>query len=48
MTTFQVQQRVNFSAVAPEVFTAVLPLDGAAREGLDPELRSAHRVARLG
>ncbi|WP_235438010.1 hypothetical protein [Kitasatospora griseola] len=48
MTTFQVLRRMNFSAVAPEVFTAVLALHAAAREGQDPELRSAHRVARLG
>ncbi|MFD8480688.1 carboxymuconolactone decarboxylase family protein [Kitasatospora sp. NPDC059673] len=38
MTTFQVPQRMNFSAVAPKVFKAVLALDAAAREGLDPEL----------
>ncbi len=38
MTTFQVPQRMNFSAVAPKVFKAVLALDAAAREGLDPVL----------
>ncbi|MDQ1015669.1 carboxymuconolactone decarboxylase family protein [Streptomyces afghaniensis] len=38
MTTFQVPQRMNFSAVAPKVFKAVLALDTAAREGLDPVL----------
>ncbi|MFD8598829.1 carboxymuconolactone decarboxylase family protein [Kitasatospora sp. NPDC059646] len=38
MTTHQVPQRMNFSAVAPKVFKAVLALDAAAREGLDPEL----------
>ncbi|MFF0391325.1 carboxymuconolactone decarboxylase family protein [Kitasatospora sp. NPDC004615] len=38
MTTLQVPQRMDFSAVAPKVFKAVLALDAAAREGLDPEL----------
>lgn len=38
MTTFQVPQRMDFSAVAPKVFKAVLALDAAAREGLDPVL----------
>ncbi|MDQ0751923.1 AhpD family alkylhydroperoxidase [Streptomyces africanus] len=38
MTTFQVPQRMNFSTVAPKVFKAVLALDTAAREGLDPVL----------
>ncbi|MDN5384041.1 MULTISPECIES: carboxymuconolactone decarboxylase family protein [Streptomyces] len=38
MTAFQVPQRMNFSAVAPKVFKAVLALDAAAREGLDPVL----------
>ncbi|MEU0247300.1 carboxymuconolactone decarboxylase family protein [Streptomyces sp. NPDC006235] len=38
MTTFQVPQRMNFSAVAPRVFKAVLALDAAAREGLDAVL----------
>ncbi|MFJ2026521.1 carboxymuconolactone decarboxylase family protein [Streptomyces sp. NPDC087897] len=38
MTTFQVPQRMNFSAVSPRVFKAVLALDAAAREGLDPAL----------
>ncbi|MEU1228302.1 carboxymuconolactone decarboxylase family protein [Streptomyces sp. NPDC005828] len=38
MTTFQVPQRMNFSTVAPKVFKAVLALDSAAREGLDPVL----------
>jgi AhpD family alkylhydroperoxidase len=36
MTAFQVPQRMNFSTVAPKVFKAVLALDTAAREGLDP------------
>ncbi|WP_320775269.1 carboxymuconolactone decarboxylase family protein [Streptomyces sp. CRN 30] len=38
MTTFQVPQRMDFPAVAPKVFKAVLALDSAAREGLDPVL----------
>ncbi|MDX2692009.1 carboxymuconolactone decarboxylase family protein [Streptomyces ipomoeae] len=38
MTTFQVPQRMNFTAVAPKVFKAVLALDAAAREGIDPVL----------
>ncbi|GAA3384321.1 MULTISPECIES: carboxymuconolactone decarboxylase family protein [Streptomyces] len=38
MTTFQVPERMNFSAVAPRVFKAVLALDAAARKGLDPVL----------
>jgi AhpD family alkylhydroperoxidase len=38
MTTFQVPQRMNFSTIAPKVFKAVLALDTAAREGLDPVL----------
>lgn len=38
MTTFQVPQRMNFSSVAPKVFKAVLALDSAARQGLDPVL----------
>ncbi|MGA5143208.1 carboxymuconolactone decarboxylase family protein [Streptomyces azureus] len=38
MTTFQVPERMNFSAVTPKVFKAVLALDAAAREGLDPVL----------
>ncbi|ROO84437.1 AhpD family alkylhydroperoxidase [Actinocorallia herbida] len=38
MTTFQVPQRMNFGKAAPRVFKAVLALDGAAREGLDPVL----------
>ncbi|MFH9009679.1 carboxymuconolactone decarboxylase family protein [Streptomyces afghaniensis] len=38
MTTFHVPQRMDFSAVAPKVFKAVLALDTAAREGLDPVL----------
>ncbi|WP_255308122.1 carboxymuconolactone decarboxylase family protein [Streptomyces marincola] len=38
MTTFQVPERMNFSAVAPKVFKAVLALDAAARDGLDPVL----------
>ncbi|WP_178379019.1 carboxymuconolactone decarboxylase family protein [Streptomyces sp. NBRC 110465] len=38
MTTFQVPERMNFAAVSPQVFNAVLALDAAAREGLDPVL----------
>ncbi|WP_187283465.1 carboxymuconolactone decarboxylase family protein [Streptomyces sp. t39] len=38
MTTFQVPQRMNFAAVAPKVFKAVLALDAAARDGIDPVL----------
>ncbi|MEU3607283.1 carboxymuconolactone decarboxylase family protein [Streptomyces sp. NPDC035033] len=38
MTTFQVPERMNFSQVAPKVFKAVLALDAAARDGLDPVL----------
>ncbi|MFI8402942.1 carboxymuconolactone decarboxylase family protein [Streptomyces sp. NPDC085463] len=38
MTTFRVPQRMDFSTVAPKVFKAVLALDAAAREGLDPVL----------
>ncbi|MEU7180211.1 carboxymuconolactone decarboxylase family protein [Streptomyces celluloflavus] len=38
MTTFQVSERMNFSQVAPKVFKAVLALDAAARDGLDPVL----------
>ncbi|MEV4678581.1 MULTISPECIES: carboxymuconolactone decarboxylase family protein [Actinomadura] len=38
MTTVQVPQRMNFSTVSPKVFKAVLALDAAAREGLDPVL----------
>lgn len=38
MTTFQVPERMNFTAVAPRVFKAVLALDTAARHGVDPVL----------
>ncbi|MFG2015563.1 carboxymuconolactone decarboxylase family protein [Actinomadura geliboluensis] len=38
MTTVQVPQRMNFSTISPKVFKAVLALDAAAREGLDPVL----------
>ncbi|WP_030800786.1 carboxymuconolactone decarboxylase family protein [Streptomyces sp. NRRL S-337] len=38
MTTLQIPERMNFSAVAPQVFKAVLALDAAARAGLDPVL----------
>ncbi|MFI6845626.1 carboxymuconolactone decarboxylase family protein [Kitasatospora sp. NBC_00085] len=38
MTTVQIPQRMNFPAVAPKVFRAVLAMDAAAREGLDPAL----------
>ncbi|MGX1130528.1 AhpD family alkylhydroperoxidase [Streptomyces glaucescens] len=36
MTTYQVPQRMNFAAVAPKVFKAVLDLHAAAVEGIDP------------
>ncbi|GAA3424200.1 carboxymuconolactone decarboxylase family protein [Streptosporangium nondiastaticum] len=38
MTNVAISPRMNFSAVAPRVFKAVLALDAAAREGLDPTL----------
>jgi AhpD family alkylhydroperoxidase len=38
MTIYQVPRRMNFSAVAPKVFKAVLGLHAAAVEGLDPVL----------
>ncbi|WP_395297000.1 carboxymuconolactone decarboxylase family protein [Kitasatospora hibisci] len=38
MTTVQIPQRMNFATAAPEVFRAVLALDAAARQGLDPVL----------
>ncbi|MEU7646517.1 carboxymuconolactone decarboxylase family protein [Streptomyces huasconensis] len=38
MTTVQIPQRMDFAAVAPKVFKAVLALDAAARQGLDPVL----------
>ncbi|MFG2329126.1 carboxymuconolactone decarboxylase family protein [Streptomyces sp. NPDC048604] len=38
MTAYEVPQRMNFSTVAPKVFKAVLALDAAAREGIDPVL----------
>ncbi|MEU1074740.1 MULTISPECIES: carboxymuconolactone decarboxylase family protein [unclassified Streptomyces] len=38
MTTVQIPQRMNFATVAPKVFKAVLALDAAARQGLDPVL----------
>ncbi|MEU4352411.1 carboxymuconolactone decarboxylase family protein [Streptomyces sp. NPDC023838] len=38
MTTVQIPQRMNFGSVAPKVFKAVLALDTAARQGLDPVL----------
>ncbi|GGU61042.1 alkyl hydroperoxide reductase AhpD [Streptomyces albospinus] len=34
----RIPQRMNFTSVAPKVFKAVLALDAAAREGLDPVL----------
>ncbi|WP_026412660.1 carboxymuconolactone decarboxylase family protein [Actinomadura oligospora] len=36
MTAVQIPERMNFSKVAPKVFKAVLALDAAARDGLDP------------
>ncbi|WP_219602202.1 carboxymuconolactone decarboxylase family protein [Nonomuraea indica] len=38
MTNIAIAPRMNFPAVAPKVFKAVLALDAAAREGLDPVL----------
>ncbi|MER6397239.1 carboxymuconolactone decarboxylase family protein [Kitasatospora sp. NPDC001603] len=38
MTPVQIPQRMNLSAVAPKVFKAVLALDAASRQGLDPVL----------
>jgi AhpD family alkylhydroperoxidase len=38
MAPVQLPQRMNFTAVAPKVFKAVLALDAAARDGLDPVL----------
>lgn len=38
MTHVEIPQRMNFAAVAPQVFKAVLALDSAAREGIDPAL----------
>lgn len=34
----RIPERMNFGEVAPKVFKAVLALDAAAREGLDPVL----------
>ncbi|MEV4251996.1 carboxymuconolactone decarboxylase family protein [Spirillospora sp. NPDC049652] len=36
MTAVRIPERMNFSQVAPKVFKAVLALDAAARDGLDP------------
>ncbi|GAB4588061.1 carboxymuconolactone decarboxylase family protein [Nocardia sp. IFM 10818] len=38
MTTIRIAERMNFSAVAPKVFKAVMALDAAARQGIDPVL----------
>lgn len=38
MTTFSVHQRMDFASVSPKVFKAVLALDAAVREGLEPVL----------
>nr|WP_251018489.1 carboxymuconolactone decarboxylase family protein [Streptomyces sp. ISL-11] len=38
MTAIEIPQRMNFGTVAPKVFKAVLALDAAARDGLDPVL----------
>ncbi|WP_406266764.1 carboxymuconolactone decarboxylase family protein [Streptomyces sp. NBC_00191] len=41
MTTTEIKQtvtRVNFAKLAPKAFRAVIGLDAAAREGLDPTL----------
>jgi AhpD family alkylhydroperoxidase len=36
MTTFQVPERMDFARFSPKVFKAVLALDAAARDGVDP------------
>nr|WP_223771307.1 carboxymuconolactone decarboxylase family protein [Streptomyces huiliensis] len=36
MTEIHSSERMNFHAVAPKVYKAVLALDAAARQGLDP------------
>jgi AhpD family alkylhydroperoxidase len=36
MTTFQVPERMDFARLSPKVFKAVLALDAAARDGVDP------------
>ncbi|MEU1308147.1 carboxymuconolactone decarboxylase family protein [Streptomyces cinnamoneus] len=38
MTTTQRAQRMNFTKAAPKVFKAMIALDAAAAEGLDPAL----------
>ncbi|MET9549193.1 carboxymuconolactone decarboxylase family protein [Streptomyces sp. NPDC006627] len=38
MTAVEIPERMNFATVAPKVFKAVLALDAAARQGLDPVL----------
>ncbi|MFH8366446.1 carboxymuconolactone decarboxylase family protein [Streptomyces sp. NPDC018031] len=38
MTNIEIPQRMDFASVAPQVFKAVLALDAAAREGIDPTL----------
>lgn len=38
MTTVEIPQRMDFARVAPKVFKAVLALDAASRQGLDPVL----------
>lgn len=37
-TTTATEERINFAKAAPKVFRAVIGLDSAAREGLDPTL----------
>ncbi|NUP31534.1 MAG: carboxymuconolactone decarboxylase family protein [Streptomycetaceae bacterium] len=39
MTAVRIPQRLHFPTVAPKVFKAVLALDGASRDGLDPVVR---------
>ncbi|RKS07114.1 AhpD family alkylhydroperoxidase [Nocardiopsis sp. Huas11] len=36
MTTFQIPERMDFARLSPKVLKAVLALDAAAREGVDP------------
>ncbi|MFC0602139.1 carboxymuconolactone decarboxylase family protein [Streptomyces palmae] len=38
MTAVEIPQRMNFNQAAPKVFKAMVALDSAARQGLDPVL----------
>ncbi|MGW2331437.1 carboxymuconolactone decarboxylase family protein [Streptomyces sp. NPDC001700] len=38
MTTHHVPERMNFAQISPKAFKAVLALDAAVRDGLDPVL----------